>query len=153
MVFEIIEKIREYLIEKNDVFVQQKEKDEEEEKVREENVGKKYISETRLDYTPVNKDTFSQWLKKYTDEREKKRAEEMAKRSKVEVERDNRTTGKAYFQDKQGMDGSNILLGEDDIDTLVEDEKEMEEEEDNDQAKYFDEDVFDDEDIDDIDLD
>ena len=152
MVFEIIEKIREYLVEKNDVFVQEKLKKEEEEKVKEENMGKKYISETRLDFTPVNKDTFSQWLKKYTQEREKIKEEQKAKRSKEQVDRDNRTTGKAYFMEKQGLDGSNIMLGEDDIDALVEDEK-MDDEEDDDQAKYFDEDVFDDDDIDDIDLD
>jgi hypothetical protein len=102
MVFEIIEKIREFLIEKNDVFVQLKLKEEEEEKIREENVGKKYISEIRLDFIPVNKETFSEWLAKFTAEREKIKEEEKASRTKQMIERDVRNTGKAYFLEKQG---------------------------------------------------
>ena len=156
MMFEIVEKIREYLIEKNDVFIQQKIKDEEEEKIREENAGKKYIAETRLDYTPVNKDTFSDWLKKFQKARDLKKVEELSKRTKVQVERDNRITGKYYFLEKQGIEGSGINFEEDEVDALIDDDDDETEEvkdEGEDQAKYFDEAVFYDEGLDDVDFD
>ena len=151
MIFEITEKLREYLMEKNQVFVEKRLKEVEEEKIKEENMGKVFNSETRLDFTPVNKDTFSTWLAKFTAERNKIKEEEKLKRTKDQIEKDNRTTGKHYFLEKQGIKGSNIAFEEDEIDAILDNEKEIEDEED--QAKYFDEDVFVDEDIDDVELD
>lgn len=157
MVFEVIENIRQYLIEKNDVFVEQKRKENEEKKIKEENLGKKFIAEKTLDYEPVNKESFSKWLKKFEAERDLIKKEEYKNRTKEQVERDSRKTGKAYFQEKQCLAGSNIAFEEDEIEAIAEnvddDEEMIEENEGENMEKYFDEDVFDDEDIDDIELD
>lgn len=152
MIFAIIENVREYLQEKNDVFVEQKQKEEEEERIREANIGKKFIAETRLDYTPVNETTFSAWLKKYMGERAQQREEEYKNRTKEEVERDSRKTGKNIFLEKHGLAGSNIAFEEDEIDKLIEEEEATGVEAPIEEEKaYYDEDLFDDEDVDDLD--
>lgn len=151
MIFECIENIRNFLQSINDVFVQKRVQELEEEKIREENLGKKFIAEQRLDYTPVNAVTFGSWLEKFMAERAAQKEEEMKNRTKDELERDSRKTGKAYFKDKQGLVGSNIAFEEDEIDKLIEegDDEEFKEEE----KVYYDEDLFDEEDLDDVDLD
>lgn len=152
MIYECMENVRNFLQEKNDVFVNKRMADLEEAKKTEENLGKKYIAETRLDYTPVNKDTFSEWLATYMKKRALQKEEEMKNRTKEQVERDSRKTGKNYFLEKAGLGGSNIAFEEDEIDQLIDDGEEVIEEEK--QDEYFDEDLFDDddEDLDDLDL-
>ncbi|CAI2377350.1 unnamed protein product [Moneuplotes crassus] len=154
MIFELIENVREFLISKNDVFVEAKLKEIEEQKIKEENMGKKFIAEKKLDYEPVNKDSFSKWLATFTKERDALKAEEMKSRSKEQLERDSRKSGKAYFLEKQVIAGSGINFeDEEDMDVQEEIEEEKDEAEDEDMEKYFDDDVFDDEDIDDVELD
>lgn len=154
MVFEIIENIRSFLIEKNDVFVNARVKEAEEKKIADDNLGKKFIAEQRLDYTPVNKDTFSEWLAKYQKEMKAIKDEEYKNRSKDQVERDSRKTGKSYFMEKQGMVGSNIAFEEDDLDQIIDNDEEEKDDEMEDQSIYFEnEELFDDDDIDDVELD
>ena len=142
------------------MFVKKKLKELEEKKIREDNMGKKFIAEQTLDYEPVNKKSFSMWLAKFTAERELIKAEEYKKRSKQQIERDTRISGKAYFLDKQGLAGSNINFEEDEIDKIIEEQGDDDEEikdenvgEGEEMGKYFDQELFDDEDLDDIDLD
>jgi hypothetical protein len=147
MIFQIIENIREYLKEINEVFMEKKRKEEEEEKIKEDNMGKKYIAETRLDYTPVNKETFSVWLAKFMIEREKQKEEELKKRSKEQIEKDNRISGRNHFLEKQGLIGSNITFEEDEIDQLIEEEEKAGETFEDEEKVYYDEELFDEEDV------
>lgn len=154
MVYEIIENVRQYLIEKNDVFVQKRYESLEEKKIKDENMGKKFIADTNLDYIPVNKDTFSTWLAKFSKEIALQKEEEKKKRTKEQIERDNRISGKSYFRDKQIIIGSNIAFEEDDVELLgdqIDDEEEVKEDDEN--INYYNEELFADEDVDDIELD
>lgn len=154
MVYEIIENVRQYLIEKNDVFVQKRYESLEEKKIKDDNMSKKFIADTNLDYIPVNKATFSTWLDKFSKEIALQKEEERKKRTKEQTERDSRTSGKAYFKDKQIIIGSNIAFEEDDVELLgdqIEEEEEVKEDED--ELKYYNEELFADEDIDDLELD
>jgi hypothetical protein len=155
MIFQCIENIREFLQEKNDVFVEEKHKVEEEEKIKEENMGKKYIAEKRLDFIPVNKDTFSVWLEKFMKERAILKEEEYMNRSKDQIEKDSRKSGRDHFIQKQGMVGSNITFEEDEIDKIIEEHGEdalevVEESTEDQQKEFFDEDLYDDENLDDL---
>jgi hypothetical protein len=153
MVFEVIENVRQYLIEINDVFVQKRYEVIEEMKVIDENKNKKFIADIKLDYVPVNKETFTVWLEKYSKEVAAVKAEELKRRTKAQIDRDARESGKAYFHDKQGMIGSNIAFEEDDVELLndqdQDDEEVLEEEKDD---KYYDEDLFDDDDVEGLEL-
>ena len=79
MIYEITEKIKEYLLEKNDVFIEQKA--EEEEKAAEaakqlEQSMRGVKAEDRLNYTPVNPDSFIEWETKFNAEMEEKRRQD-----------------------------------------------------------------------------
>ncbi len=119
MIFEVIENIREFLVNKNDVFVEAKLKEAEEQKVKEENMGKVFIAEKKLDYEPVNKESFTKWLVAFTAERDAIKAQELKSRTKEQIDRDTRKSGKLYFQEKQGIIGSGINFEEDEIDKIA----------------------------------
>mmetsp|Transcript_37185 Transcript_37185/g.42703 ORF Transcript_37185/g.42703 Transcript_37185/m.42703 type:complete len:161 (-) Transcript_37185:52-534(-) len=145
MMFAIIENIREFLIEKNDVFVEQKIKEDEERRLKEENKSTMYTTEKKIEF---NRETFTKWLKDFGEERKKLKLEALKNRTKEEIERDERMTGKAYFQQKQHISGSGIVFDDDEIDKILEDDPSAADEppeEDEERKDYFDEDLFDDE--------
>lgn len=119
MMFAIIENIREFLIEKNDVFVEQKIKEDEERRLKEENKSTMYTTEKKIEF---NRETFTKWLKDFGEERKKLKLEALKNRTKEEIERDERMTGKAYFQQKQHISGSGIVFDDDEIDKILEDD-------------------------------
>lgn len=119
--YEIIENVREFLREKNEVFVKEKLREEEERRLKEENKGIVYVAEKKIEF---NKDTFKEWLKKFAEERERNRIEALKNRTREQIERDDRLTGKAYFQQKEHIAGSGIVFDDDDIDKIIENEVE-----------------------------
>lgn len=121
MMYEIIENVRDFLKEKNEVFVQEKLREEEERRLKEENKGIVYVAEKKIEF---NRESFSAWLKKYAEEREKNRIEALKFRTKEQVERDERLTGKAYFQQREHIAGSGIIFDDDDIEKILENELE-----------------------------
>ncbi len=147
MIYEITEKLKEYLIEKNDVFIEQKE--EEEAKAVEaakqlEQSMKGIKAEARLNYTPVTPESFNEWDHRFNQEMEEKRRQDFLAlpqgERKLQEQKDGRLTGKQFFMQRN-------------VQELDDDDEEAKEEEKTEEQLCYDEELFDDEDLDDVDLD
>ena len=121
MMYEIIENVRDFLIEKNEKFVQEKLKEEEEKRLKEENKGIVYVAEKKIEF---NRESFKTWLKSFAEERERNRIDALKNRTKEQIERDDRPTGKDYFLQKEHITGSGIVFDDDDIEKIIENEEE-----------------------------
>ena len=156
MMFDITERIKEYLQGVNDTFVEIKEQEDEEARKREEEVKETFkgmIADTKINYKPVTAVSFVEWDEKFQAEMlEKKMAEqqkETAPEKKKRLEMDARLTGKQFFVQKNMVTDDHETFDEDEFDINALREQKREEEE----KMCYDEELFDDEDVDDIDFD
>lgn len=80
MIFETTERIKEYLQEINEKFVDLKHLEDEEQEKREAEVKESFqgmIAATKLDYVPVNHETFIEWETAFREEMRTKKQEEL----------------------------------------------------------------------------
>ena len=108
-----------FLLRNNEIYVQEKLREEEERRLKEENKGIVYVAEKKIEF---NRESFKTWLKSFAEERERNRIEALKNRTKEQIERDERLTGKDYFLQREHIAGSGIVFDEDDIDKIIEEE-------------------------------